>query len=155
MLRLAAVPSGKPADREDLVPEDRLVRTWVYILERTAGLEGAWPLAWIQPPTEGQNRRSMAIFAVCEPNPRFTGLLQMSVVKQYLEGWRQMERESEEQHPFKNDVTRDPLTWVMGQVVKGHGHVMASLREMSHPVEHIDWKTGERKTGESPTLKIN
>lgn len=136
--------SGKPDGYEDLVEDERLARAWEYILMRAPGLLrvprdrlfDAVPSAWIQPPKD--NQKAVACFAFAENNPRFEGFMQVSTVHMDLEGWRDLQTQAAIQHPFGNDISRDPLVWVMFQALKGHLHTMANLRAMSHPVTRID-----------------
>lgn len=143
---------AKPADFEDLVSEDRLARAWEYLLMRAPGalhvpvdaVFDAVPATWIQPVIPGRTTMEVAVFAVAEPNPRFDGIMEVSSAHMPLEGWRQMETEAAIQHPFGNDIEKDPLVWCLFQALKGHVGKMQNLRAMSHPVTRID-EFGQRQ----------
>lgn len=140
------------ANREPLVEEDRLSRAWEMILSRVPGLDAAIPDAYIQPaglyPDQQRVLRDLpayAIFTIAEPNPRHVGHLQVSAFHTPLEGWT--EREQEIQHYVSKGL--DPLTWILFQLAKGHTETMNNIRQMSHPVTHVD-PFGETKPGSAP-----
>jgi hypothetical protein len=129
------------SQKEPLVDEQRLSRSWEIILSRVPGLDDAIPDAYIQPagmhPDSQRVLRqteAQAVFAIAEPNPRHVGHLQVSVVTMPLEGWTEQEKEID--HYVSTGF--DPLTWVLFQVAKGHTATMANIRSMSHPVTRID-----------------
>lgn len=127
--------------REPLVEDDRLEKVWEYVTSRTPGLEAAFPVTWVQPGKsngDGTHQVPLAVFTIHEKNPRFPDHFQVSALHDRLDTWVRVQKEAALQHPFRSKVEHDPLTWVMGQLAKGHLHVMSELRAMSHPVQKFD-----------------
>jgi hypothetical protein len=124
--------------RESLVDENRLSRAWEVVTSRVSGLDGAVPDAYIQ---REEGKHPIAVFHVAEANPRHFGTLQVSAVHMILEGWREMEKETE--HYVSQGF--DPLQWCLLQAAKGHLHTMNNLRQMSHGVTRIN-ERGELET---------
>lgn len=136
------------ATREELVPEERLVRAWEVVTSRVSGLEGAIPDVYVQGSetqlVDGREVKThpVAVFAIAEANPRHVGMLQVSTTHMLLSGWHEMETEA------AHMVSRgfDPLQWCLLQSAKGHLQTMGNLRDMNHAVTRINAKGETEKT---------
>jgi len=62
---------------------------------------------------------------------------------------------AEQEKEIDHYVSRgfDPLTWILFQAAKGHVATMANIRQMNHPVTHVD-PFGDVKPGSAPQDRL-